>query len=49
MDMPGALAEYGLHYLRKKSKQGICSNLSLNIENVNEWMLNLTREDLPDE
>ncbi|AOM42984.1 DNA primase [Xenorhabdus hominickii] len=49
MDMPGALAEYGQHYLRKKSKYGIRSNLSLNIDTAIEWMPKLTRNDLPEE
>ncbi|MEQ2027936.1 toprim domain-containing protein [Xenorhabdus szentirmaii] len=42
MDMPGALAEYNQHYLRKKSKQGIRSNLSLNIDTAIEWLPKLT-------
>lgn len=49
MDMSGALAEYDLRYLRKKSKQGIRSNMSLNIEAANEWMPRLTRKDQPEE
>ncbi|CDH03043.1 toprim domain-containing protein [Xenorhabdus bovienii] len=49
MDMPGALAEYSQHYLRKKSKYGIRSNLSLNIETAIEWMPKLTRDNLPEE
>ncbi|WP_340617826.1 toprim domain-containing protein [Xenorhabdus entomophaga] len=49
MDMPGALAEYGLHYLRKKSKYGIRSNISLNIDTANEWLPKLTRNDQPEE
>ncbi|WXG13490.1 hypothetical protein WDV76_18415 [Xenorhabdus griffiniae] len=49
MDMPVALAEYGQHYLRKKSKQGIRSNLSLNLDSAIEWMLKLTRNSLPEE
>ncbi|KMW73193.1 DNA primase [Photorhabdus luminescens subsp. luminescens] len=49
MDMPGALAEYGLPYLRKKSKQGIRSNMNLNIETANEWMPKLTRNSQPEE
>nr|WP_308686625.1 toprim domain-containing protein [Xenorhabdus bovienii] len=49
MDMPGALAEYGQHYLRKKSKQGIRSNLSLDINTAIEWMPKLTRDNLPEE
>ncbi|MBE8596663.1 toprim domain-containing protein [Xenorhabdus sp. BG5] len=49
MDMPGALAEYGQHYLRKKSKHGIRSNLSLNIDTVIEWLPQLTRDNLPEE
>ncbi len=49
MDMPEALAEYGQHYLRKKSKQGIRSNLSLNLDSAIEWMLKLTRNSLPEE
>ncbi|MDX7989431.1 DNA primase [Xenorhabdus sp. 12] len=36
MDMPGALAEYNQLYLRKKSKQGIRSNLNLNIDTAIE-------------
>ncbi len=35
MDIPDILAEYRPHYLRKKSEQGIRSNLSLNIETAN--------------
>ncbi|OKP00649.1 toprim domain-containing protein [Xenorhabdus eapokensis] len=49
MDMPGALAEYNQHYLRKKSKYGIRSNLSLNIDTAIEWMPKLTRNDQPEE
>ncbi|WP_083446705.1 MULTISPECIES: toprim domain-containing protein [Xenorhabdus] len=49
MDMPGALAEYGQQYLRKKSKHGIRSNLCLNIETAIEWMPKLTRDNLPEE
>ncbi|WP_323870958.1 DUF5906 domain-containing protein [Xenorhabdus doucetiae] len=49
MDMPGALAEYSQHYLRKKSKQGIRSNLSLNIDTAIEWLPKLTREGQPTE
>ncbi len=49
MDMPGALAEYGQQYLRKKSKQGIRSNLSLNLDTVIEWMPKLTKDSLPKE
>ncbi|WP_244171028.1 primase-like DNA-binding domain-containing protein, partial [Xenorhabdus miraniensis] len=49
MDMPGALAEYGQHYLRKKSKYGIRSNMNLNIDTASEWMPKLTRNDQPDE
>ncbi|MBD2782792.1 primase-like DNA-binding domain-containing protein, partial [Xenorhabdus szentirmaii] len=49
MDMPDALTEYGLPYLRKKSKQGIRSNMSLNIETANEWMPQLSRDSLPEE
>ncbi|PHM29047.1 DNA primase [Xenorhabdus budapestensis] len=49
MDMPGALAEYGQHYLHKKSKQGIRSNLSLNLDAAIEWMLKLARDNLPEE
>ncbi|WP_422398952.1 toprim domain-containing protein [Xenorhabdus griffiniae] len=49
MDMPGALAEYGQHYLRKKSKQGIRSNLNLDIDTAIEWMPKLTRDNQPEE
>ncbi|MBC8954545.1 hypothetical protein [Xenorhabdus sp. PB62.4] len=49
IDMPGALAEYNQHYLRKKSKYGIHSNLSLNLDTAIEWMPKLARNDLPDE
>ncbi|MDX7993292.1 DNA primase family protein, partial [Xenorhabdus littoralis] len=49
MDMPGALAEYNQHYLRKKSKQGIRSNLDLNIDTAIEWLPKLTRDNLPEE
>ncbi|PHM45108.1 DNA primase [Xenorhabdus mauleonii] len=49
MDMPGALAEYSQHYLRKKSKQGIRSNLNLNIDTAIEWMPQLARDSLPEE
>ncbi|OTA18207.1 DNA primase [Xenorhabdus vietnamensis] len=49
MDMPGALSEYSQHYLRKKSKYGIRSNLSLNIDTAIEWMPKLIRNDLPKE
>ncbi|WP_099133139.1 toprim domain-containing protein [Xenorhabdus ehlersii] len=49
MDMPGALAEYSQHYLRKKSKYGIRSNLNLNIDTAIEWMPKLTRNNLPEE
>ncbi|MCP9266881.1 toprim domain-containing protein [Xenorhabdus sp. XENO-1] len=49
MDMPGALAEYRQHYLRKKSKYGIRSNLSLNIDTAMEWMPKLTRNGQPEE
>ncbi|NDK99403.1 toprim domain-containing protein [Photorhabdus bodei] len=49
MDMPGALAEYSQHYLRKKSKHGIRSNLSLDIDTAIEWMPKLTRDNLPEE
>ncbi|PHM25805.1 DNA primase [Xenorhabdus budapestensis] len=49
MDMPGALAEYNQQYLRNKSKHGIRSNLSLNIETAIEWMPKLTRNNLPEE
>ncbi|WP_342355495.1 phage/plasmid primase, P4 family [Xenorhabdus budapestensis] len=49
MDMLGALAEYSQHYLRKKSKYGIRSNLSLNIDTAIEWMPKLTRNDQPEE
>ncbi|WP_446469797.1 toprim domain-containing protein [Xenorhabdus stockiae] len=49
MDMPGALAEYNQHYLRKKSKYGIRSNLSLNIDTAIEWMPKLARDNLPEE
>ncbi|PHM69731.1 DNA primase [Xenorhabdus kozodoii] len=49
MDMPGALAEYGQQYLRKKSKHGIRSNLSLNIDTAIEWLPKLTRHNLPEE
>ncbi|MBC8944722.1 DNA primase [Xenorhabdus indica] len=49
MDMPGALVEYGQHYLRKKSKQGIRSNLSLDIDAAIEWMPKLTKDSLPEE
>ncbi len=49
MDMPGALAEYSQQYLRKKSKQGIRSNLSLNLDTAIEWMSKLTRDSLPEE
>ncbi|MEA5105179.1 primase-like DNA-binding domain-containing protein [Pantoea sp. S18] len=36
-DMPGAMAEYGNVYERKKTKQGMRSNLLLNPD-TNEWM-----------
>ncbi|CDL86930.1 toprim domain-containing protein [Xenorhabdus cabanillasii] len=49
MDMPGALAEYNQHYLRKKSKQGIRSNLDLNIDTAIEWLPKLTENNLPEE
>ncbi|MDC9595094.1 primase-like DNA-binding domain-containing protein, partial [Xenorhabdus sp. IM139775] len=49
MDMPGALSEYSQHYLRKKSKQGIRSNLNLNIDTAIEWLPKLTRDNLPEE
>ncbi|MBD2811906.1 toprim domain-containing protein [Xenorhabdus sp. Vera] len=49
MDMPGALAEYNQHYLRKKSKQGIRSNLDLNIDTAIEWLPKLTRNNQPEE
>ncbi|BET95966.1 toprim domain-containing protein [Xenorhabdus taiwanensis] len=49
MDMPGALAEYSQHYLRKKSKHGIRSNLSLDIDTAIEWMPKLIRDNLPEE
>ncbi|MEQ1976728.1 toprim domain-containing protein [Xenorhabdus sp. SGI240] len=49
MDMPGALAEYSQQYLRKKSKQGIRSNLSLNLDTAVEWMPKLTRNSQPEE
>ncbi|MCC8367276.1 toprim domain-containing protein [Xenorhabdus sp. PB61.4] len=49
MDMPGALAEYGQHYLRKKSKHGIRSNLSLNLDTAVEWMPKLTGNSQPEE
>ncbi|QTL41665.1 toprim domain-containing protein [Xenorhabdus budapestensis] len=49
MDMSGALAEYSQQYLRKKSKQGIRSNLSLNLDTAIEWMPKLTRDSLPEE
>ncbi|WFQ80870.1 primase-like DNA-binding domain-containing protein [Xenorhabdus sp. SF857] len=49
MDMPGALAEYSQQYLRKKSKQGIRSNLSLNLDTAIEWMPKQTRNSLPEE
>ncbi|WP_340616409.1 toprim domain-containing protein [Xenorhabdus entomophaga] len=49
MDMPGALAEYSQQYLRKKSKQGIRSNLSLNLDTATEWMPKLTRNSQPEE
>ncbi len=49
MDMPSALAEYNQQYLRKKSKQGIRSNLSLNLDTAIEWMPKLTRNSLPEE
>ncbi|MEX0445375.1 toprim domain-containing protein [Xenorhabdus sp. SGI246] len=48
MDMPGALAEYRQHYLRKKSKYGIRSNLNLNIDTAIEWMPKLARNDQPE-
>ncbi|SFN36132.1 plasmid and phage DNA primase [Xenorhabdus japonica] len=48
MDMSGALAEYSQQYLRKKSKQGIRSNLSLDIDTAIEWMPKLTRDSLPE-
>ncbi|WP_339057976.1 primase-helicase zinc-binding domain-containing protein [Candidatus Regiella endosymbiont of Tuberolachnus salignus] len=37
-DMPGSLAEFGLQYLRKKSRQGIRSNLNLNVNSADEWL-----------
>ncbi|SFU91293.1 hypothetical protein SAMN05421784_1445 [Xenorhabdus koppenhoeferi] len=43
------LAEYSQHYLRKKRKQGIRSNLSLNIDTVIEWLPKLTKDSLPEE
>ncbi|WP_420882907.1 DUF5906 domain-containing protein [Xenorhabdus ehlersii] len=49
MDMSGALAEYGQHYLRKKSKHGIRSNLNLDLDTAIEWMPKLTRDNLPEE
>ncbi|MDC9606579.1 toprim domain-containing protein [Xenorhabdus griffiniae] len=49
MDMPGALAEYNQHYLRKKSKYGIRSNLSLDLDTAIEWLPKLTRDNLPEE
>ncbi|WP_258087186.1 toprim domain-containing protein [Xenorhabdus bovienii] len=49
MDMPGALAEYGQYYLRKKSKYGIRSNLNLNIDTAIEWLPKLIRDNLPEE
>ncbi|WP_080717959.1 toprim domain-containing protein [Xenorhabdus bovienii] len=49
MDMPGALSEYSQHYLRKKSKQGIRSNLDLNIDTAIEWLPKLTRDNQPEE
>ncbi|MDX7992539.1 hypothetical protein [Xenorhabdus littoralis] len=49
MDVPGALTEYSQHYLRKKSKRGIRSNLSLNIDTAIEWLPKLTRDNLPEE
>ncbi|PHM39615.1 DNA primase [Xenorhabdus mauleonii] len=49
MDMPGALSEYSQHYLRKKSKQGIRSNLDLNIDTAIEWLPQLVRDSLPEE
>ncbi|NRN30110.1 toprim domain-containing protein [Photorhabdus heterorhabditis] len=49
MDMSGALAEYSQHYLRKKSKHGIRSNLSLDIDTAIEWMPKLIRDNLPEE
>uniref|UniRef100_UPI0036D98199 primase-helicase zinc-binding domain-containing protein n=1 Tax=Photorhabdus sp. RM322S TaxID=3342825 RepID=UPI0036D98199 len=47
-DMPGALAEYGLQYLRKKSKQGVRSNMNLNIDTADEWLPQVTRENQPE-
>ncbi|SCZ72490.1 virus D5 protein-like [Photorhabdus luminescens] len=49
MDMPGVLTEYNQHYLRKKSKQGIRSNLDLNIDIAIEWLPKLTENSLPEE
>ncbi|MCP9270124.1 toprim domain-containing protein [Xenorhabdus sp. XENO-1] len=49
MDMPGALAEYSQQYLRKKSKQGIRSNLSLDLDTAIEWLPKLIRDNLPEE
>ncbi|WP_080718349.1 DUF5906 domain-containing protein [Xenorhabdus bovienii] len=49
MDMPGALAEYGQNYLRKKSKHGIRSNLSLDLDTAIEWMPKLARDNPPEE
>ncbi|MDC9623594.1 hypothetical protein PSI22_18605 [Xenorhabdus sp. XENO-7] len=40
---------YWQQYLRKKSKQGIRSNLSLNLDADIEWMPKLTKDSLPKE
>ncbi|MCS2168039.1 toprim domain-containing protein [Scandinavium manionii] len=37
IDMPGAMAEYGKEYQKRKTKQGIRSNVTLN-EDSEDWM-----------
>lgn len=38
LDMPGALAEFGKQYARKKTKQGIRSNVNLDEDCADEWL-----------
>jgi putative DNA primase/helicase len=42
-DMPGAMAEYGKEYQKRKTKQGIRSNVTLN-DDSEDWMPSCTTE-----
>ncbi|WP_439413063.1 toprim domain-containing protein [Enterobacter ludwigii] len=49
LDMPGALAEFGKEYMRKKTKQGVRSNMNLDNDCAGEWLPEATGTGQPEE